>query len=100
MPDRAGEDADRSHGRHDAALRSLSGAAPCGRKESGNDGGRVGRRDRRDRRGGRGSAAVAQSEGEGANEELGEERRQHGDYGTRRPMRKLISTNAGLYIIC
>jgi len=59
MPDRAGEDADRSYGRHDAALRSVSGAAPCGRKESGNDGGRVGRRDRRDRRGGRRGSAIA-----------------------------------------
>jgi len=61
MSHRAGEDADRSRGRHDAALRSLSGAAPCGRKESRDDGGGVGRGGGRDRRRGCGGAAVAES---------------------------------------
>ena len=35
MFQRTGEDAYRTHGRDDAALRSLSGSPPCGHKESG-----------------------------------------------------------------
>ena len=66
MPDRAREDAHGARRRDDAAVRSVSGSAPCGRKESGDDGGRIGCRSRRDRGGGRWSFAVAQSAGEGA----------------------------------
>lgn len=61
MFDRAREDADRLIRGDDAAVRSVSGAAPCGRKESGDDGRGVGRRRRCDRGGGRGSFAVAES---------------------------------------
>jgi hypothetical protein len=38
---RARKDAHRSHRRDDAALRPVSGSAPCGRKESGDDGRRA-----------------------------------------------------------
>ena len=61
MPDRAGEDADRSRGCHDAALRSVSGAAPCGRKESRDDRRGTGRGGERDRGGGRGGFAIVES---------------------------------------
>jgi antitoxin (DNA-binding transcriptional repressor) of toxin-antitoxin stability system len=64
MSHRAREDAHRPHRRDDAALRSVSGSAPCGRKESGDDGRRAGCGGRRDRRGGRRSFAVAQSAGQ------------------------------------
>jgi len=57
----AGEDTDGPGGGHDAALRSLSGATPCGRKESGDDGGGAGRGGGRDRGGGCGGAAIAES---------------------------------------
>ena len=70
MPDRAREDADGARRRDDAAVRSMSGAAPCGRKESGDDGGRVGRRGGRDCSGGCGSFAVAQSADKSAEQEL------------------------------
>ena len=70
MSDRAREDADGARRRDDAAVRSVSGAPPCGRKESGDDGGRVGRGGRRDRSSGCRSFAVAQSAGEGADEDL------------------------------
>ena len=66
MPERAREDAHGTRRRDDAAVRSVSGAAPCGRKESGDDRRRVGRRRRCDRGGGRGRLAVAQSAGESA----------------------------------
>ena len=70
MPDRAGEDADRPGCGDDAALRSLSGAAPCGRKEGGHDGGRVGRGGGRDRRRGRGGFAIAESADKAADQAI------------------------------
>lgn len=70
MPDRAREDADGSRRRDDAAMRSVSGAAPCGRKESGDDGRRVGRCGRRDCRGGCGSAGIAESAGKAAKQDV------------------------------
>ena len=70
MSHRAGEDADRSRGRYDAALRSLSGSAPCGRKESGNDRGRTGRRGGCDRGGGRWGFAIAQSADQAEEEDV------------------------------
>ena len=54
----------------DAAVRSVSGAAPCGRKESGDDGGRAGCRRRRDRGGGRRRAAVVESANQAATEDV------------------------------
>jgi len=58
---RAREDAHRSDRGDDAALRSMSRSAPCGRKESGDDGRGIGCSNRCHRRGGRGSAAVVES---------------------------------------
>jgi len=68
--DRAREDADRFIRGDDAAVRSVSGAAPCGRKESGDDRGRVGCRGGRDRGGGCGRIAVAESASEGEKQDL------------------------------
>ena len=62
MPDGQGKNAHGPGRRDDAALRSLSGAPPCGRKESRNDRRRTRRRRERDRRRGRGGAAVFESE--------------------------------------
>src|SRR6266536_2542657 len=56
------EDAHRVDGGNDAALRSLSRPAPCGRKESGDDGGRTGHGGGCHRGGGCGRIAVAESE--------------------------------------
>ena len=70
MSQRAGEDVDRAGGCDDAALRSVSGAAPCGRKESGNDRGRVGRGGGCHRRGRRWRAAIAQSADQAAEQDV------------------------------
>ena len=61
MSDGAREDAHRSGRGDDAALRSMSGSAPCGRKESGDDSRRTGRGGRCDRRRRRRGAGVVES---------------------------------------
>jgi len=61
MSYRAREDAHGTRRGDDAAVRSVSGAPPCGRKESGDDGGRDRCRGGCDCGGRRGSFAVAQS---------------------------------------
>ena len=70
MPHRARENTHRHHGSDDAALRSVSGATPCGRKESGDDRRRVRCSSGCHRRGGCGGAAVAESENQTTEREV------------------------------
>ena len=85
MSHRAGEDADWSGGRDDAALRSVSGAAPCGRKESGDDRGGTRRGCGCDRSGGRGGAAIAESADQAAEQDVDQLRGHNGaaEHGAR-----------------
>jgi hypothetical protein len=70
MPHRARENAYGFSRRDDAALRSVSRPAPCGRKESGDDRRRAGRRYGCDCRRGCGGAAVAEPENQAAQQDL------------------------------
>ncbi len=64
------EDAHRSHRGDDAIVRPVSRPAPCGRKESGDDGGRTGRSGGCHRCGGCWRAGVAESENQAKKQEL------------------------------